>query len=343
MSSFISALQTQSALNFANFIVRSPSTFAASGLAAGIPANFFVVNPGVSEAFLVDNSNRSYYDGLQVEYRRRLSRGILVDASYVFSKSLTNYYASNPEVFKNFISLHDPRLDRGISPFDITHAFKTRFIYDLPVGHGHKLIGGDNGIVSRVFSGWTIAGTSRIQSGTPFSLGNVQLIGMTGQQLQDMVKIRHTVSQSFFINGVGTPVVTYLPDNIIQGTIAAFNGQLPTTSQYIAPAGLGTLVPFPGAAGYSNLVLHGPRFTRFDLSVIKRTKINDKVNFEFRAEFLNAFNNVNFMVTDPSSDVGTVGAFNSNTFGQVPFSYSDLIDTNDPGGRIIQFVAKINF
>src|SRR5262249_8150125 len=134
----------------------------------------------------------------------------------------------------------------------------------------------------------------------------------------------------------------YLPDDIIQNTRVAFNG-LPATGRFIAPANYNNPLPFAGATGFANLVLHGPRFTRFDLAVVKRTKITDRVNFEFRADFLNAFNNINFMVTNPASDAVTVGGLNSATFGQTSFAYQDTVVTNDPGGRLIQFSARLNF
>lgn len=321
-----------SAIGFANILQVNSSLFGANAKAAGIPANFFLVNPGVAGAFVVDNSNRSYYDALQVEFRRRLFHGLLVDASYVFSKSLTNYYASSPSTFKNFVSLHDPGLDRGLSPFDITQTFKTRFIYDLPVGEGHHLIDTKNGLVNRLVSQWTVAGTIRIQSGTPFSLGNVQLLGMTREDLQDSISIRKDPSGLVF----------YLPADIIQNTVNAFNGVVPT-GRAIAPANLNAALAFPGAAGYSSLVLHGPRFTRFDFALVKKTKITERVNFEFRAELLNAFNNIDFQITSPANDIGTIGGFSSASFGQVNFAYQDPAITNDPGGRLVQFAARINF
>ncbi len=84
-------------------------------------------------------------------------------------------------------------------------------------------------------------------------------------------------------------------------------------------------------------------FTRFDLSAVKKVRITERANFEFRAEFLNAFNDTNFIVGNPANDVNNIGGFGSQTFGQVTQAYRDLSTTNDPGGRLIQFVARINF
>src|SRR5438876_12060696 len=102
-------------------------------------------------------------------------------------------------------------------------------------------------------------------------------------------------------------------------------------------------VAFNGSVGYPNLILNGPRFTRFDLAFVKKTKITERINFEFRAEFLNAFNNINFKIGSLSSDTSTGGTLSSTAFGQITNAYQDPSTTNDPGGRLIQFVARINF
>ena len=72
------------------------------------------------------------------------------------------------------------------------------------------------------------------------------------------------------------------------------------------------------------------------------TTINDfreRLNMEFRAEFLNAFNNINFF--SPNTTATTT--LSNSTFGQVTSAYTDSSNTNDPGGRIVQIVARITF
>jgi len=313
-----------------------------NALAAGLAANLFVVNPGMGSPtaggpFLINNDTRSYYDAFVFEVRRRLSHGLLFQGSYTFSKSLTNSFASSSFGQKNYFSLHDKDLDRGVSPFDVNHAFKANFIYELPVGKGQRFLDGQNSLVDHLVSGWSVNGTARIQSGTPFGLGNVQLVGMSRQELQDSIAIRHGA------NSAGAPVVFYLPPDIIANTIAAFNGTFAPTGRYLAPPNMNAPLAFGGAVGNANLVLYGPRFTRFDIGIVKRTKITERVSFEFRTELLNAFNNIDFRVTSPNNDVGTIAGFGSSTFGQTTFAYQDTSTTNDPGGRLIQFVARINF
>ncbi len=94
----------------------------------------------------------------------------------------------------------------------------------------------------------------------------------------------------------------------------------------------------PQVVGYecapTDVFVRGPKFTRFDLSVVKRVKFNERVNFELRAEVLNAFNNINFFGS--TSCCGT-------TMGQVTTAYSDSSNTADPGGRLGQIVLRFNF
>jgi hypothetical protein len=63
-----------------------------------------------------------------------------------------------------------------------------------------------------------------------------------------------------------------------------------------------------------------------------------------RGEFLNAFNNINFWVGRGSTtEAATVTPSSAATFGQTTQAFQDVSTTNDPGGRLVQFVLRINF
>jgi hypothetical protein len=156
--------------------------------------------------------------------------------------------------------------------------------------------------------------------------------------------------------------VTFLPDDIILNTRRAFsvaaNGGFSAlgapTGRYIAPANSnGCLQGFTGQCGFSNLILEGPRFVRFDMSVVKKIRFTETTNLELRAEFLNALNNINFLVGGTAAvDVGILTPnvaglatpnYSGAAFGRVTAAYQDISTTNDPGGRPIQFVVRFNF
>jgi hypothetical protein len=335
-------------------------TFRNNGIAAGLPANFFLVNPDkLGGAFTIENNGRTYYDAAVVELRRRLSKGLLVQGSYTYARATTNMPVSSSVVLYQTRSLRNINGDKTLSPFGITHGFKANWIYELPIGRGKALAGNAGGTLDRIVGGWEFHGTARIQSGAPFDLGNVRLVGMTRNQLQEAIKIRQGVvvdinGAPVLTNGRQTPVTYYLPQEIIDNTRRAFNvsatsatgyGPLGApTGRYIAPASSGGCVEaFPSQCGSNHLILYGPKFTRFDLSVMKRVRITERVNFEFRAEFLNAFNYINFLVGDPANDTTTITNFSNAEFGRTLNAYRDTSTTNDPGGRLIQLVGRINF
>jgi len=336
------------------------ATFNGNRIAAGIPYNFFVVNPGKrGGAFLYTNSGQSYYDGMTIEYRRRMSQGLLLQASYTFAKALSNTYASNSDTFDQ-PPLRSPGLRKSVTPFDITHAFKTNFIWELPIGRGKPLLGGINGWVNGFLGNWAINGNIRVQSGSAFSFGNVQLVGITQKELQKLVGVYKNQADA---DGVNRGNVYIFPLEFRQNTYRAnnigYNGNSASipqsewfnprytqgipTGAYMAPAGLGCNQASVGDCGFNNLVLKGPNFYRADLSIAKRIRFNETMNAEIRAEFLNAFNNINFLVGSASNDINTLGGAGTTTFSRYTAAYQDISTTNDPGGRLIQLVLRFNF
>ena len=351
-------------LGFANQLsvagANAPSgiPFFLNGISAGIPANYFVANPDAMlvGAFLTDNGGHTWYDALTLEVRRRLSAGLLLQANYTFSKSMSDMYASSQSVTSSYLTMRDLSTSKRLSPFDIRHAFKVNWIYELPFGKGKQFLSGASNLVDKTLGGWEIHGTARVQSGRAFRFGNVQLVGMTADELQKAIEVRKQP------NGI----VTFLPDDIILNTRRAFNFSSTTANGYstlgapegkfIAPPGYGgCLNRFIGECGFADLVLHGPRFVRVDASVVKRFNFSERMNLELRGEFLNAINNQNFFVGgSPATDTAQLtattttvpgGAYSGATFVQLPngSAYPDVSTTNDPGGRLVQFVIRFNF
>ena len=332
------------------------SAFAANRAAWGIPYNFFVVNPGKrGGSFTVENAGQTWYDAATIEFRRRFSRGLLVQSNYTFGKALGNTYASSAVVFDQPATLRDLHLRKDVSPFDVTQALKTNFIYELPVGRGRQFLGGSKGLVNGFLGDWTFNGNIRIQSGSAFNFGNVQLVGMTRKQLQQAIGIYRDQANSD--NTPASGQLYWLPLDIRQNTFRANNvsftaaGAVYTqgapTGRFIAPAGFGNCVQaIVGSCGFNNLVVKGPAFFRFDLSLSKKIKFTERMNFEMRAEALNAFNNINFLVGGAGNDVNTGtggGALSNGFFGRYTAAYQDTSTTNDPGGRLVQLVLRLNF
>jgi hypothetical protein len=344
------------AITFANTIgqTTNESLFNPNRIAAGIPINYFFVNPGKrGGAFIFTNDGETSYDGMTIEFRRRFAKGLLVQSSYTFSRAFANTFASNSDLFDQPATLH-PGLDNrhGVTPFDITHAFKTNFIYELPFGRGQQFLSGIHGWTEKLLGGWGFNGNIRVQTGTPFSLGNVILVGMTAKDLQKAVGVYRGEPDA---DGIVRGNIWALPLDIRTNTFKAFNTAfasgtgLPIYTQgapsgrYIAPAGLGCNFAYVGQCGFQNLVLKGPAFFRSDLSLVKKLRFTENTNLELRGEFLNAFNNINFLIGNASNDVNTLGGFGAANFARYTNAYQDISTTNDPGGRLVQLVVRFNF
>ena len=292
----------------------------------------------------MDNGSQTYYDAVTFELRRRFSKGLLIQSSYTFGKALGNTYASSSAAFDQPSSLRDPKRRKGLAPFDITQGFKTNFIYELPVGKGQWLAGDAPGWLNAIVGGWSVNGNIRIQSGSPFNIGNVQLIGMTQKQLQKQVGIYKEADGFVYI------FPQAIRNNTFRANTVSITAAGPTyvngapTGAYIAPAGAGNCQQTAtGGCGLANLILKGPHFSRSDLSIVKKIKLTERANIEFRGEFLNAFNQINFLIGAAGNDVNGLGGLNTASFGRITAAYQDLSTTNDPGGRLIQLVARLNF
>ncbi|HKP85215.1 MAG TPA: hypothetical protein VJZ26_03910, partial [Blastocatellia bacterium] len=315
-------------------------------------SNFFIANPQTTGgAFVMTNGIDTQFHALQIELRRRLSSGLLVQGSYQFAKGLSNAFGNSAVVAIQPRTLRDLNADKGPSPWDIRHSFKIDWLYELPIGQGKAFLNGHVPVLSKILEGWQTGGVARIQSGPVLLLtsgrntfnqneAGVTLHNISTKQLQDLVKIRKT---TVCAGSTCRGVVFWLPDSIINNSLAAFEvggktlANLDPNAPYIGPADT------PGELG-SRIYLYGARQSRFDLNLVKRTRITERTNFEARVQFLNAFNNPNFNIGGADANSRTVSV-NSSGFGQTRSAYRDFTvsGTNDPGGRIIEFQFRLNF
>jgi len=336
------------------------------GAAAGRPVNFFHNCPTtLGFCFQFDNTEKSWFDAGVIEVRRRMSAGLRFQASYQYGKSFTNAYASANTTFFGLgagdqsnaanNALRNRSLDKSFSQIDLRHAFKFDATWDLPFGHGRKFLASSNWLADFVLGGWTLSPTVRWQSGSPILMENVQLVGMTVDELQDAIRpyFNTTVTQPNGATSVAN--VTYLPSDIIDNTIRAFTttgntasgynaGQAPT-GRFIAPAGFGNCqARTTGACGFRKLVIFGPQFFKIDSALGKRFKINERANVEFRMTMFDVLNHTNWRLGGWGGNVNNITAF-TGQFGQMlnGWAYQDPNGSNDPGGRITDFMIRINF
>ena len=320
------AMYNPNPFSFANSLYTN-AALRTNAAAAGLPANFFLLNPDLQGgAIMTVNRNKTNYNALQLELRRRLSGGLQFQTSYSLGKMMMTRW----ETFrKDDIWVRDVG-----SPGDISHVFKANVVYDLPFGQGRRFASNVSGIVDRIVGGWTLSLVSRVQSGQLVDLGNVRLVGMSAKDVAGLYKVRIDENKKVWI----------LPQDVIDNTIKAFSvsatsptgyGTLgPPTGRYFAPANGPTCLEVDNGANYGDcgvrsLVVPGPMFQEHDITISKRTRLKGRTNVELRAEILNAFNNRNFV---------PVGGLGTQITG---YEITSLTGTNV--ARTMQLIVRFNW
>jgi Carboxypeptidase regulatory-like domain/TonB dependent receptor-like, beta-barrel len=305
-----------------------------NAIAAGTPANYFVLNPNADEVNVSDSGAYSDFNALQIELRRRLSRGLMINASY-------QYAHENGSTFQGF---HYGRV-MNPSANNVRHAIKTQWDWSVPVGRGRHYGANLHPILDGIVGGWEFSGAGRIQA-RMINFGNVRLVGMTKKDVQKMYSYDIRINPA---NGLLTPYM--MPDDVILNTRRAFNTSPTSTTgysdlgvpegRYFAPANSsGSCIQLKaGDCADRTLMIRAPFFTRIDVGVTKRFPIAGRTSFELRFDLLNLFDNVNFdpIVTPPNQGFGAAGIFQSTT------AYRDPTNNFDPGGRLGQISFRLNW
>jgi hypothetical protein len=297
-------------------------------------------------ADLLGNYSDSSYNAGSVEVRRRFHSGLNLQASYTFSKVFTDYSADTllgVQRFYPYLDNANPGLEKERANFDLTHAFKANFLYELPFGKGHAW-GASNKFLSQLVSGWTTSSIFTWQSGAPFSI-------LSGDG---------TLNRSFRSVLTNTAFTTSTPQRIAAqlGAFHQSNGEiLLINPQYIGPDGRGVpndalvctpLVPggfcnpAPGTVG--NLprnAFNGPVFFNWDLAILKDFPIAESRKLEFRAEMFNAANHPTFAVGDPNFQVANPGASSSDMY--INDTNFGVATTTASTPRIIQMGLRFIF
>lgn len=262
------------------------TTMAANGVKAGLPRNFWVVNPDVTSANVTGNGGYTKYNALQLELKRRMSQGLQFNMSYVFGRS----WGSSRYSFRvDRLPTRQTGTTGGIE-----HALKFNWIYELPFGRGRRFLGNANPVLNAVLGGWQFQGLGSLQSGRLIDFGNVRLVGMTAKDLQKMYRYRVDPT---------TQKVWMLPQDVIDNSVLAYNWSSTDpsgyskgvpTGRYIAPAQSPTCIESIstsyGSCGTRSLVITSPAYWNVDLSVAKQFPIKGRIIFDFRAEMFNALN-----------------------------------------------------
>jgi len=314
---------------------------------AGLPENFFVVNPQFGSVTLEGNNSSSTYHSFQSVLTRRLTNGVSSQFSYTFSKAL-----GDNELGAALRDERNRELNKGILTIDRTHIIKANGSWDLPFGANRAFLANAPAVVQQVVGGWQLSSGFSWVSGAPltFTAGTptsalvtlgtagfrtTNTADLVGALPKDLGKVEKaaTFVQYFSNLAVQAPLpgqpFPYPDFGADPNTVKTLQGRY--TNQLITDASGNIILqnPVPGKTGNTALNfpgLHGPANLGLDMALSKKFRIDETKSFTMRADAVNVLNKP--IWGNPTTNI------NSQNFGRI---------TTATGNRTITFNARIDF
>jgi hypothetical protein len=222
------------------------------------------------------NEGSSIFHSGQLRAEKRFSGGYSLLASYTWSKLLEQ---------NSLLNSTDTQLEKRVSGDDITHRVVVSGIWELPFGARHRWGANWRGPLNQIFGGWETGVIFQAQSGRPLGWGNLFYAGDPSQLRATMAgsAVDRAFDRSGFYfhdllvqkNGVDDPAKQRGDNRIkLSNNIRYFPSRLPN--------------------------FRGQGLNLWDISLIKKLSITERLHLQFRGEFLNAFNHAQF--NDPNLD-----------------------------------------
>jgi hypothetical protein len=271
----------------------------------------------------VANLAESNYNSATVDVSRHSGKGLTFDASYIFTRDLSDAGGAIPTSFAfaggNWVTdRFHPGLDYGNTMYDRRHRFLATYLYDLPFGKGQKWANRST-LLNEIVGGWQWGGVVILQSGaflTPYETtsdpAGTNILVTVGETRADINKGMP------FYPAHRTTSEWLTPASQIPGdTSTAFSIPLANRG-YFGTAGEGSVV--------------GPGTDNFSMSLMKDFSIYERSKFTFGAEAANVFNHRNYetpnMQVDAPSQFGTITA---------------LQTAEGAGPRSLELTARVTF
>jgi hypothetical protein len=258
----------------------SASYVGASGRRLLSTAAVFSPNPSFSRALLTGNSGSSSYDALQLQFERRLSRGLQLLAAYVWAHSIDTGSSGQASDVNPMIGGSS---NRGPSDFDIRNTFTSALTYAIPGARRNRLSG--------LSDGWSAESVILVRSATPVNVYDGSLESILGEGIQ--VRPDVVPGQALYLYGREYPGGKALNP----GAFAP-----PPTNSSGNPIRQGDL---------GRNALRGFGATQLDFALHRDFPIREGVKLQFRSEMFNTFNHPNF--GPPVSDLSNATQFGQST------------------------------
>lgn len=223
-----------------------------------------------------ENVGKLWYESAQASLEKRMSEGLILVASYTFSKTLGAL---------NFLNNQDAAPQKAVVDFDSTHVLVVSGVYQLPFGNGKRFFTNAGKVSNLLLGGWEYTWIGNFRSGRPIPLRTADIDLIADPTLEDSSFDR------FFNNCVLQLNGTSRRPNLAGTAFEACSDP----AWAIRPANTLANTPFrlPN--------LREPWAPIFDMSVNKTFVIYEDVKIQFRAEAFNAFNTPLFSGPDPGN------------------------------------------
>jgi hypothetical protein len=249
------------------------------------------------------------YDSFQSKVTHRFAHGLALQASFTISKNLEQVLPLNAQDV-NLSNLLDTRLEKRLTQYDAPRAVAIVTSYQIPVGRGMRFGKSMNRVLNAVVGNWNLNAQWTAHSGYPFAFPNAAPLAAQSANLQDSG--RDALAQKAGRSQFDPSYDAYF-------NTALFPRQAQATD---------TLRAFPTIfPDVRSKILNV-----WDMSASKEIPIKERVRWQIRGDFHNAFNHPWF------GNLASSNVTNAN-FGML--SVSSVDDTSEP--RLIVLVMKIVF
>jgi len=211
------------------------------------------------------NDAPSTYNAFEVKVEKKFNKGLQFITHYTYAKAKNddnNYYPV------------DHKISWGPVDFNRNHVFVVNTVYELPFGKGRTYLSSTSRAMDYVVGGWELSNTTNWSSGLPWTPSFSECSGE-----QDVGICRPNKGSGSFHVGVS-------------GSLDSVNHNL----TYFTPgSSIGSTPGFsdPGNGKLGNIgrnTFHGPAGFYSDLSLVKKFKLYERLNAQFRMDAFNVFN-----------------------------------------------------
>jgi len=251
---------------------------------------------------LSQSNGFSSYNALETHLRRAYANGLLLDLSYVFSKSL-DYTTSDIVDNKGFnaggtqvsgtVDLLNAYNNKKVSYSDMPHRFVATVTYDLPFGKG-KMFQMSNRVLSSVLGGWSTGLVTILQSGLPVAGltgagdGSIRTLPnrTAGVPVEVPEALQHWYDGRTSVTLPCGRTITPTRNTFLKYSSCPFSGQVITTPN-------GSVVPdqyWIGNSAPSYADLRGPGRFNMDLSLRRNFRIRERISLEIAGNATNLLN-----------------------------------------------------